>query len=70
LREKLKMPGLAEEMRLVGGDAVNHHGTLMLLVRVRDELEIFLHAFQAKQAQTLGEASCEQRVLVIAEPDA
>lgn len=70
LREKLKVPGLAEKMRLVGGDAVNHHGALMLLVRVSDELKIFLHAFQAKQAQTLGEASGEQGMLVIAEPDA
>src|SRR5438270_2367106 len=63
------MTRLAEEVGLVGGDAVEHDGALVLLVRLRDEFVILAHAGKAEQAQAPREPSGEQGRLVRRKPD-
>src|SRR5579862_8409955 len=66
--EEIEMPRLAEKMRLVRGDAVDHHRALVLLVGLRDEFEILSHVLQREQPQPPRQSSGEQCVLVLAQP--
>ena len=63
------MPRLTEEMSLVGGNAIDHHGTLVLLIGLRDKLVVVLHVAESQKAQTPGEAASQQSVLMSGEPN-
>ena len=67
--EVVEVPGLAEEMSLVGGDAVDHHRPLVLLVGLGHQLVVLLHIAQAEKPQPAGEPAGQQGVLVGCEPN-
>jgi hypothetical protein len=64
LQEKVKVPGLTEEMSLVGGNAIDHDGTLVQLIGLDQQLVIVLHTAQPKKAQAAGQPAGQQGVLV------
>jgi hypothetical protein len=69
LQQKVEVPGLAKEMGLIGGDAIDHHGTLVQLIGLRYQVVVLLHAVQAQQAQPAGNPAGQQSVLVHSQPD-
>jgi hypothetical protein len=64
VREKVEVPGLAKKMGLVGGDAIDHHGTLVQLIGLCYQVVVLLHAVQSQEAEAAGNPAGQQSVLM------
>ena len=67
--EELELPRLAEEVRLVGADAVEHLDALLAIVLVDDAPVVRVEGREPEGAQALGEAADEQGLLGRSEVD-